>query len=233
MTNAVTSSPKPTALITGASRGLGAAIARELAPTHDLLLGARSADALRDIRKELPEATGWPVELTDYPAVATAAEPIRRLDVLVHNAGIQDLASIAESTVDQWRNTLEANLIAVVELTRLLLPALRAADGHVLLINSGAGLRANAGWASYAASKFGLRAFADALRLEEPKLRVTSIHPGRIDTDMQREIIAMEGREYRPEQFLRAETVAGVVRNAIETPRDGHPTEIVLRPASS
>ncbi|WP_433660522.1 SDR family oxidoreductase [Nocardia sp. CA-128927] len=233
MTNAVTSSPKPTALITGASRGLGAAIARELAPTHDLLLGARSADALRDIRKELPEAAGWPVELTDYPAVAAATEPIRRLDVLVHNAGIQDLASIAESTVDQWRNTLEANLIAVVELTRLLLPALRAADGHVVLINSGAGLRANAGWASYAASKFGLRAFADALRLEEPTLRVTSIHPGRIDTDMQREIIAQEGREYRPEQFLRAETVAGVVRNAVETPRDGHPTEIVLRPASS
>lgn len=233
MTNAVTSSPKPTALITGASRGLGAAIARELAPTHDLLLGARSADALRDIGKELPEATGWPVELTDYAAVAAATEPIRRLDVLVHNAGIQDLASIAESSVDQWRNTLEANLIAVVELTRLLLPALRAADGHVVLINSGAGLRANAGWASYAASKFGLRAFADALRLEEPTLRVTSIHPGRIDTDMQREIIAQEGREYRPEQFLRAETVAGVVRNAVETPRDGHPTEIVLRPTSS
>lgn len=232
MTNAVTSSPKPTALITGASRGLGAAIARELAPTHDLLLGARSADALRDIGNELPEATRWPVELTDYAAVAAATEPIRRLDVLVHNAGIQDLASIAESTVDQWRNTLEANLIAVVELTRLLLPALRAADGHVVLINSGAGLRANAGWASYAASKFGLRAFADALRLEEPTLRVTSIHPGRIDTDMQREIIAQEGREYRPEQFLRAETVAGVVRNAVETPRDGHPTEIVLRPAS-
>ncbi|MFB8276129.1 SDR family oxidoreductase [Nocardia colli] len=233
MTNAVTSSPKPTALITGASRGLGAAIARELAPTHDLLLGARSADALRDIGQELPEATGWPVELTDYAAVAAATEPIRRLDVLVHNAGIQDLASIAESTVDQWRNTLEANLIAVVELTRLLLPALRAAGGHVVLINSGAGLRANAGWASYAASKFGLRAFADALRLEEPTLRVTSIHPGRIDTDMQREIIAQEGREYRPEQFLRAETVAGAVRNAVETPRDGHPTEIVLRPTSS
>ncbi|MFI6042181.1 SDR family oxidoreductase [Nocardia sp. NPDC051321] len=233
MTNAVTSSPKPTALITGASRGLGAAIARELAPSHELLLGARSADALRAIRKELPEAIAWPVELTDYPAVAAAIEPIRRLDVLVHNAGIQDLASIAESTVDQWRNTLEANLVAVVELTRLLLPALRAADGHVVLINSGAGLRANAGWASYAASKFGLRAFADALRLEEPALRVTSIHPGRIDTDMQREIIAQEGREYRPEQFLRAETVAAAVRNAVETPRDGHPTEIVLRPASS
>jgi NADP-dependent 3-hydroxy acid dehydrogenase YdfG len=230
MTSAVTSTPKPTALITGASRGLGAAIARELAPSHDLLLGARTADALKDILSELPGATGWPVELTDYSALAEAVSPIKRLDVLVHNAGVADLDTIAESSVQQWRHTLEANLIAVAELTRLLLPALRAANGHVVLINSGAGLRANAGWASYAASKFGLRAFGDALRLEESALRVTSIHPGRIDTDMQRELIAGEGREYRPEEFLTPETVAITVRNAVETPRDGHPTEIVLRP---
>ncbi|WP_327110882.1 SDR family oxidoreductase [Nocardia sp. NBC_01730] len=228
MTSAVTRTP--TALITGASRGLGAAIARELAPTHDVLLGARSADALRDILAEVPDATAWPVELTDYSAVAAAVAPIRRLDVLVHNAGVADLGTIADSTVDQWRKTLEANLIAVAELTRLLLPALRASNGHVVLINSGAGLRANAGWASYAASKFGLRAFGDALRLEEPALRVTSIHPGRIDTDMQRQIVADEGREYEPEEFLTPETVAGAVRAAIDTPRDGHPTEIVLRP---
>lgn len=227
----VTSTPAPTALITGASRGLGAAIARELAPTHDLLLGARSADALAPILAELPGATGWPVALTDYPAVAAAASAIERLDVLVHNAGIADLGTVAESSVEQWRSTLEVNLIAVAELTRLLLPALRAANGHVVLINSGAGLRANPGWGSYAASKFGLRAFADALRLEEPTLRVTSLFPGRIDTDMQRAIVADEGREYKPEEFLTPETVAGAVRTAVDTPRDGHPTEIVLRPA--
>ncbi|SLH06372.1 short-chain alcohol dehydrogenase [Mycobacteroides abscessus subsp. abscessus] len=198
MTTAVTSLPKPTALITGASRGLGAAIARELAPTHDLLLGARTADSLRAVLDELPGASAWPVELTDYEAVAAATEPIRRLDVLVHNAGVADLGTIAESSVAQWRTTLEAN--------------------------------ANAGWGSYAASKFGLRAFGDALRLEEPTLRVTSVHPGRIDTDMQRAIVADEGREYRPEEFLTPETVARAVRHAVETPRDGHPTEIVLRP---
>lgn len=227
----VTNTPAATALITGASRGLGAAIARELAPTHELLLGARSADALKPILTELPNATGWPVTLTDYPAVAAAASRIERLDVLVHNAGIADLGTVAESSVEQWRSTLEVNLIAVAELTRLLLPALRAANGHVVLINSGAGMRAHPGWGSYAASKFGLRAFADALRQEEPALRVTSIFPGRIDTDMQRAIVADEGREYHPEEFLRAETVAGAVRVAVDTPRDGHPTEVVLRPA--
>ncbi|HLS75224.1 MAG TPA: SDR family oxidoreductase [Nocardia sp.] len=227
---AVTSLPKPAALITGASRGLGAAIARELAPTHELLLGARSEEALEPILAELPDARPWPVELTDYEAVAAAVAPISRLDVLVHNAGVADLGTVAQASVAQWRRTLEANLVSVAELTRLLLPALRAAGGHVVLINSGAGLRANAGWASYAASKFGLRAFGDALRLEEQALRVTSIHPGRIDTDMQREIVAGEGREYDPGEFLRPETVARAVRQAVETPRDGHPTEIVLRP---
>jgi NADP-dependent 3-hydroxy acid dehydrogenase YdfG len=218
------------ALITGAGRGLGAAVARELAPDHRLLLGARTPAGLESILAELPGATGWPVELTDYAAVAAATGPIDRLDVLVHNAGIADLGTIAESSVRQWRETLEANLIAVAELTRLLLPALRAAGGHVVLVNSGAGLRANAGWASYAASKFGLRAFGDALRLEEPSLRVTSVHPGRIDTDMQRAIVAGEGRAYEPDQFLRPETVARAIRTAIDTPRDAHPTEIVLRP---
>lgn len=221
---------KPVALVTGAGRGLGAAIARDLAPTHRLLLGARSLASLTDVLAEIPDATGWPVELTDYDAVAAATAPIERLDLLVHNAGIADIDTIADSTVAQWRRTLEANLIAVAELTRLLLPALRAANGHVVLINSGAGLRANAGWASYAASKFGLRAFGDALRQEEPQLRVTSVHPGRIDTDMQREIVAGEGRDYDPTEFLTAATVARAVRTAVETPRDAHPTEIVLRP---
>ncbi|MBF6137137.1 SDR family oxidoreductase [Nocardia otitidiscaviarum] len=228
--DASSSDNRPTALITGASRGLGAAVARELAPTHRLVLGARTERSLAPILSELPGATGFPVELTDYEAVARAAEPIERLEVLVHNAGVADLGTIADSSVAQWRNTLEANLIAVAELTRVLLPALRAANGHVVLINSGAGLRANAGWGVYAASKFGLRAFADALRLEESALRVTSVHPGRIDTDMQREIVAGEGRDYQPREFLEPSTVARAVRTAIETPRDAHPTEIVLRP---
>jgi NADP-dependent 3-hydroxy acid dehydrogenase YdfG len=224
---------RPVALITGAGRGLGAAIARELAPTHDLLLGARTHESLAPILADLPGAAPWAVELTDYPAVARLTAGIDRLDVLVHNAGVADIAPIAASTVEQWRTTLEANVVAVAELTRLLLPALRAANGHVVLINSGAGLRANPGWASYAASKFALRAFGDALRGEEPELRVTSVHPGRIDTDMQREIVAGEGNEYDASQFLTPRTVALAVRNAIETPRDAHPTEIMLRPNRS
>ncbi|MEV4633926.1 SDR family oxidoreductase [Rhodococcus coprophilus] len=221
---------RPTALITGGGRGLGAAIARELAPTHDLLLGGRRRNSLDAVLAELPGATAWPVDLLDHDAVAAATADIDRLDVLMHNAGIADLGTIADANAAQWRDTFESNVVAVVELTRLLLPALRAASGHVVLINSGAGLRANAGWGAYAASKFALRAFGDALRLEEPSLRVTSVHPGRIDTDMQRAIVATEGGEYDPERFLKPGTVARAVRQAVETPRDAQPTEIVLRP---
>ena len=68
------------------------------------------------------------------------------------------------------------------------------------------------------------------MRQEEPALRVTSVHPGRIDTDMQRAIVASEGRTYEPERFLKASTVALAVGQAVRTPSDAHPTEIVLRP---
>lgn len=221
----------PTALITGASRGLGAEIARALAPTHDLLLGGRPSAELDSLATELEGASTFAVELTDYDDVEAATEAIGSLDVLVHNAGIaSSLEPIETTPVEEWRQLLEVNLVAAAELTRLLLPALRAAAGHVVFVNSGAGRRAHAGWAPYAASKFGLRALADALRHEEPTLRVTSIFPGRIDTEMQQDIVAIEGRDYRAEQFLRPATVAAAVAHAIATPADAHLEEMVLRP---
>ena len=220
----------PTALITGASRGLGAAIARQLAPTHSLVLGGRPSDTLDALAAEL-DATTFAVELTDHDAVASAAAAIGSLDVLVPSAGVgSTLSPVAETTADEWRHVLEVNLVAAAEVTRTLLPALRAARGHVVFINSGAGIRANPGWGAYAASKFGLRALADALRGEEPSLRVTSMFPGRIDTDMQRELVSIEGDDYDGSKFLTPSTVAGAVVTAIQTPADAHPTEIVLRP---
>ncbi|MGC4960743.1 SDR family oxidoreductase [Gordonia sp. DT101] len=221
----------PTALITGASRGLGAEIARRLSPTHDLLLGGRPSAELDTLATELEGASTFPVELTDYDEVEAATEAISALDVLVHNAGVgSSLEAVAGTPVEEWQHVLEVNLVAAAELTRLLLPALREARGHVVFINSGAGRRANPGWAPYAASKFGLRALADSLRAEEPTLRVTSVFPGRIDTDMQRDLTAIEGNEYDPSKFLKTSTVASAVVHAIATPADAHPEEIVLRP---
>ena len=221
----------PTALITGASRGVGAQIAHALAPTHDLLLGGRGSTELDSLAMELDGAATFPVDLTDHESLEAATEAITALDVLVHSAGVaSSLESVADTPADEWRYLLEVNLIAAAELTRLLLPALRAAGGHVVFLNSGAGMRVNPGWTPYAASKFGLRALADGLRLEEPSLRVTSVFPGRIDTDMQRDIVAIEGAEYNPSKFLKPETVAAAVAHAVSTPPDAHPTDVVLRP---
>jgi NADP-dependent 3-hydroxy acid dehydrogenase YdfG len=221
---------RPTALITGASRGIGAAVAAALAPTHYLLLGGRDVEALKAVAARYPSAAPWPVELTDPAAVAEAAASFDRLDVLVHSAGVATIGALAETSVEVWRTTLEVNVVAVAELTRLLMPALRAAAGQVVLINSGAGLRANPNWGAYAASKFALRAFADVLRAEEPLLRVTSVYPGRTATDMQRDIRETEGSEYLPNEYLTPETVAQAVTYALLAPPDAHVNDVTVRP---
>ncbi|WP_099023696.1 SDR family oxidoreductase [Mycolicibacterium palauense] len=220
----------PTALITGASRGLGTAIAEALAPTHSLLLGGRPSPQLQAVADQLG-ATVVPLDLADDDPLGPVAEPPAELDVLVHNAGVAIPGRVAESTVEQWRTTMQVNVIGAVALTLALLPALRAAAGQVVFINSGSGRNASPGLASYSASKFALRAFADSLRADEPRLRVSSVHPGRIATDMQRTLIAYEGRDYDPGQFLRPETVAGMVAEVVSTPRDADVHEVVIRPA--
>jgi NADP-dependent 3-hydroxy acid dehydrogenase YdfG len=220
----------PLALVTGASRGIGTAVAHALAPTHRVLLGGRDTEALAKLAADLPGASPWPVELTDPAAVSRAVADIGALDVLVHSAGVARTGSIASAPASAWRENFEINVLAVVELTRLLLPALRAAHGHVVVINSGAGRNARPGWAPYAASKFAIRAFADALREEEPDLRVTTIYPGRTDTDMQHAIIAAEGRTENPPALLRPDSVATAVVTAIAASPDAHPTELILRP---
>ena len=219
----------PTALITGAAGGLGSAIADALAPTHTLFLAGRPSDRLDAVAERLG-ATTWPVDLEDTDAIPAAVEPIVELDVLVHNAGVAFPARVAESTVDEWRTTMEVNVIGAVALTLAVLPALRSARGHVVFINSGAGINASPGLASYSASKFALRGFADSLRNDEPQLRVTSIHPGRIATVMQEGLVAYEGGEYQPERFLSPETVAKVVADAVNAPPDAHIHEVIVRP---
>ncbi|KFU79090.1 NADP-dependent 3-hydroxy acid dehydrogenase YdfG [Amycolatopsis lurida] len=220
----------PLALVTGATRGIGAAAARALAPTHRLLLGGRDAGALGELAGTLPEAKPWPIDLTDTETLETATAEIGELDVLVHSAGVARLGTVETATDADWRANFEVNVLGVVTLTRLLLPALRASKGHVVVINSGAGQNARPGWGPYAASKFAVRAFADSLREEESALRVTSIYPGRTDTEMQQAIVADEGRAYEPERFLRPESVAAAVLAAVSATGDAHPTDVTLRP---
>jgi NADP-dependent 3-hydroxy acid dehydrogenase YdfG len=219
----------PTAMITGAAGGLGSALADALAPTHTLFFAGRPSSRL-DALAEKFGATTWPIDLADTDAIPAVVEPIVELDVLVHNAGVAYPGRVAESTVDEWRNSMEVNVIGAVALTLALLPALRKAGGHVVFINSGAGINASPGLASYSASKFALRGFADSLRNDEPSLRVTSVHPGRIATVMQEGLVAYEGRDYDPSHFLQPETVAKVVADAVNAPPDADIREVIVRP---
>jgi len=219
----------PTAMITGASTGIGEAIAEALAPTHTLLLAGRPSARLDAVATRLGAST-WPMDLTDVDEIDSATEVLTELDVLVHNAGVSYPGRVAESTPEQWRATFEVNVIGAVALTLAVLPALRTACGDVVFINSGSGISPSPGLASYSASKFALRAFADALRADEPLLRVTSIHPGRVDTEMQRDLVDYQGGEYDPARFLTPQTVATAVVQAITAAPEAHVHQIVVRP---
>jgi len=215
-------------MITGAAGGLGSAIATALSPTHTLLLAGRPSERLDALAARLGAPT-WPLDLTDAESLEAAAEVLTDLDVLVHNAGVSYPGRVAESSAEEWRASFEVNVVGAVALTLALLPALRNARGQVIFINSGAGMKASPGMASYSASKFAQRSFADSLRADEPELRVTSVHPGRFDSEMQRDLVAYEEGDYDPERFMKPETVAAAVAQAIATPPDAHVHEIVIR----
>ncbi|MEO6956640.1 MAG: SDR family oxidoreductase [Antricoccus sp.] len=223
---------KPTALITGASKGIGLAIARELEATHHLLLGGRDEHRLQTVCREFRSASPFTVDLTDEASVDDAAATIGEVETLVHNAGISAKGKIADLCRAQWREIFEINLFAIAQLTSLLLPALRASRGQVIFINSGSGLSTSDSNAMYCGTKFALRAFADVLREEERPhgVRVCSIHPGKVDTDMQRDIATFAGVQYQPELYLQPEHVAQAVRLAISAPHQSTMEMISVRP---
>jgi len=220
-------------LLTGAGSGIGQEVTARLRDRGDeLWLVARSAERATD----LAEAFGSEVHVL----VADLADPAsltgvlgwpEELDALVHAAGAVELGPIAQLSADEWQSQLTVNLVAPALLTRVLLPALRAARGTVVFVNSGAGLRAQPDWAAYAASKHGLRALADSLRAEEGDLRVTSVFPGRTATPMQEKVHAQEGAEYDAERWIQVGTVADVVLGVLDLPRDAEMPEVTLRPA--
>jgi NADP-dependent 3-hydroxy acid dehydrogenase YdfG len=220
---------RPVALVTGASRGIGRAVALDLGRTHHVLVGGRTAEAVAPVVAALPSAEPFVADLA-----VDAVPPLpERLDVLVHSAGVEDGGRVADTDRAVWERVFAVNLFAVAELTRAALPALRAAEGLVVTINSGSGLTSAAGGGVYAASKFALRAFSDALREEERDsgVRVSSVHPGRTDSDMQREKVRREGLEYDERYVLEPASVAAAVRLAVDLPKGGTVEVLSIRPS--
>ncbi|MFJ3488658.1 SDR family oxidoreductase [Leifsonia aquatica] len=224
----MTSTSRPLALVTGASRGIGKAIAVDLGRTHHVLVGGRDAAAVDAVVAQLPSAEPFVGDLTggELPALP------ERLDVLVHSAGLEDGGTVEDTDLATWRRLFEVNVFAVAELSRLALPALRVAEGLVVVINSGSGLVSGPGGGPYAASKFAARALTDALREEERPhgVRVSSIHPGRVDTDMQRALVAREGHAYDTTFTITPEMVAATVRTAVDLPPSGTVESLSVRP---
>lgn len=223
-------------LITGAGSGIGAAVARRLADRGDTLwLLARDAGRARALREQFPGAQTLVADLLEPERMSWAfgqQQLPASIDSLLHIAGVVELGRLDELQVATWRQTLAVNTIAPAELTRLMLPSLGAAKGQVVFVNSGAGLHASAEWGAYAASKFALRAVADALRAEvrDDGIRVTTVYPGRTATPMQQKVHAQEGRDYDAADWIDPESVATTILTALDLPRDAELTELTVRP---
>jgi len=181
------------ALVTGAGRGIGRAIALSLAREGALLtVVSRTAAELDTLVDEIEAAGGRGLAFTGdlreasvcSGAVAAAVEHFGGLQVLVNNAGVGLFANVADTTDEQWAAVMDTNLTAVFRLTRAALPHLAHRGGHVFLISSLAGSNANAGMAAYCASKAALDHFARCLLLEvrQKGVKVTAIAPGSVDT---------------------------------------------------
>ncbi|MDO5035196.1 MAG: SDR family oxidoreductase [Actinomycetaceae bacterium] len=225
---------RKTVLVTGGSRGIGRAICENLSPDYHLLVGGRNEQAVAEVVASLESAEPWIVDITDEEAVREASSKIDTLDALVLSAGIAFNKSIGEATRADWERMLGVNVVAQASLTSHLLPALRKARGQVVAINSGSGFHSGPGGGLYSASKFALRAFTDALREEERGVvRVSSVHPGRVDTDMQVDIQTQAGREYHPEDHLRPSSIAKAVRLALDASEEATVEVISVRPVNS
>ncbi|MGB9377475.1 MAG: SDR family oxidoreductase [Mycobacteriales bacterium] len=182
-----------TAIITGASRGLGRALAADLARDGwQVVVDARGADALHEAAGSFGAgATALAGDQADEEhrrqLVAAAGD---RLDLLVLNAsslGETPLPALAGADLARFREALEVNTVAQLGLVQLALPALRAAGGRVIAITSDAAVESYEGWGTYAASKAALEAISRVLAAEEPGLRVYAADPGDLRTQMQQD----------------------------------------------
>ena len=220
-----------THLITGAGSGIGAAMAAKLsARGDDLVLLARNEARAAELAERFPGAQVFATDLADPASIRVP--DLERLDSVLHVAGVVDLGPVAEQPVEQLREQIDVNLVAPAVLTRLTLAAIRRARGTIVFVNSSAGLSAGPEWSAYAASKFGLRGFADSLRGEEIErsVRVTTVFPSRTATPMQEKVHEQEGRTYDPARWIDPAVVADTILHVLDLPDGVTIPEVTVRP---
>jgi len=234
------------ALVTGASSGIGAAVARRLAaePEARLVLVARRRDRLEALAEGLGGATVIAADLLQEATPGLVARRVTeehgRLDLLVNNAGAAlGLDPVAEGRDDDWQAMMDTNVVGLLRVTRSFLPLLRAAPhAHIVNLGSIAGFEVYPGGAGYAASKHAVRAITQVLRLElngEP-IRITEIAPGMVETEFSEVRFGGDKQRaagvYAGVQPLTADDVADCIVWAVTRPPHVDIDVMVVRPVA-
>ncbi|MFN8190271.1 MAG: SDR family NAD(P)-dependent oxidoreductase [Nocardioidaceae bacterium] len=231
---------RPTAVVTGASSGIGAATVRALAAAgFDTVAAARRVDRCEALAAEVGGRAAA-LDVTDDASVAAFAAGLDRVDLVVHSAGgALGLDRVEDADLDQWRWMFEANVLGVVRVTNALLPRLRESPtGHIVVIGSIAGFEVYPGGAGYTAAKHAVNALCRTLRLElngEP-VRITEIAPGMVETEFSEVRFggdtARASQVYRGLTPLTADDVAEVVAFAATRPPHVDIDQVILRPVA-
>jgi 3-oxoacyl-[acyl-carrier protein] reductase len=209
--------PKPIAVVTGASRGIGRAVALRLARDFEIAALARSREELNKVQREVEAAGGrcqpLVADITDPEAVDRVLSGIDA-QVLVNNAGVGTIKPFVELTRDEWRHMVDVNFNALFDVTRAVLPPMVARkSGHIVVIGSISGRSAFVGGSCYAATKAAVNAFSESLMLElrESGIKVSVVNPGSVNTSF--------GSGWSAKSWaLSAEAVADAVAQVIATP---------------
>jgi NADP-dependent 3-hydroxy acid dehydrogenase YdfG len=219
------------AVITGASRGLGAAFARVFAEEgFTVALGARDAGAIERLAGELPgDAFAHPLDVTRPESVEAFRRAVLdrtgRVDAVVNNAGIGIFKRLEQTSPEEFDQTYRVNVFGPWAVSVAFLPALKESRGLVLMVSSDVSTRTFPTGGSYTASKFALRALTRTLQQENPELRVLELRPGAVDTHFAGSTPGAPGKDW----FLQPGVVAEAVRFALRLPPSARVEEIVLR----
>ena len=228
----------PVALITGASRGLGLALARRLAENHwSLVIDARGADALEAARAELAQLTevvaipGTVADVRHRRLLVEAAIGLGGIDLLVNNASVlgpSPQPTLADYPLDALRQVYEVNVVAPIALTQHALPLLRRTGGTIINVTSDAGVEGYEGWGGYGSSKAALEQASRVLAAEEPALHVYWVDPGDMRTQMHQEAFPGEDISDRP---LPEDSIPGIIELISTRPPSGrYSAKAVLAP---